>query len=178
MGFSANLGATIVGLVNMLSTFPTVYLMDRFGRRFLLWTLSFVQAILLVGLGISYLYASQDNKAAQGLAVFFVMAFVVMFEFSLGPVPWVYMSETMTEKGLSLGVGLNWIFTIIIGLITPILLDKIGGYFFISNGVFTVICALFCLFVLKETKGLSEQEVAVLYSKEKKSEKYGALSET
>ena len=96
------------------------------------------------------------------------MAFVVMFEFSLGTVPWVYMSETMTEKGLSLGVGLNWIFTIIIGLITPILLDKIGGYFFIGNGAFTIMCALFCLLILKETKGLSEKEVASLYSKEKR----------
>lgn len=83
------------------------------------------------------------------------MTFVIFFELSLGPVPWVYMSETMTERGLSLGIGLNWIFTIIIGLVTPILLDSIGGYFFISNGLFTVICALFCLFVLKETKGLS-----------------------
>ena len=91
-----------------------------------------------------------------------------MFELSLGPVPWVYMSETMTEKGLSLGVGLNWIFTIIIGLVTPVLLDKVGGYFFIGNGLFTVICAIFCLLILKETKGLSEKEVANLYSKEPK----------
>jgi hypothetical protein len=79
------------------------------------------------------------------------MAFVFLFELSLGPVLWVYMSETMTENGLSLGVGLNWIFTIIIGLVTPILLDLVGGYFFIGNGVFTAICALFCFFLLKET---------------------------
>ena len=150
----------------MVSTFPTLYLMGKFGRKSLLWTLSFVQAILLVGLGISYLFA-KDSSAAQGLAVFFVMAFVFFFELSLGPVPWVYMSETMTERDLSLGVALNWVFTIVIGLLTPILLDKIGGYFFIGNGVFTVICALFCLFILKETKGLSEKEVAVLYSREK-----------
>ena len=89
------------------------------------------------------------------MAVFFVMTFVIAFELSLGPVPWVYMSETMTEKGLALGVGLNWIFTIIIGLITPLLLDKIGGYFFIGNGLFTVVCTVFCFFILKETRGLS-----------------------
>ncbi len=113
------------------------------------------------------------------------MAFVIMFELSLGPVPWVYMSETMTENGLSIGVALNWIFTIVIGLLTPILLNKIGGYFFIGNGAFTVICGLFCLFVMKETKGLTTQEVSELYSREKKplsnanGEKgsYNALSE-
>ena len=101
-----------------------------------------------------------DSDAAKGLAVFFVMAFVLMFELSLGPVPWVYMSETMTVRGLSLAVGLNWIFTIVIGLITPILLDSIGGYFFIGNGAFTVVCAIFCFFIMKETKGLTSQEVA------------------
>jgi len=51
------------------------------------------------------------------------MGFVVLFELSLGPVPWVYMSETMTENGLSIGIALNWVFTIVIGLVTPILLD-------------------------------------------------------
>ncbi len=57
VGFRPNLGAAIVGLVNMISTFPTVFLMDRFGRKPLLWILSFVQAVLLVGLGVSYIYA-------------------------------------------------------------------------------------------------------------------------
>jgi SP family galactose:H+ symporter-like MFS transporter len=96
------------------------------------------------------------------------MTFVIMFELSLGPVPWVYMSETMTENGLSIGITLNWVFTIIIGLLTPILLNRIGGYFFIGNGAFTVVCGLFCLIVMKETKGLSEKEVSELYSREKK----------
>jgi SP family xylose:H+ symportor-like MFS transporter len=96
------------------------------------------------------------------------MGFVVLFELSLGPVPWVYMSETMTENGLSIGIALNWVFTIVIGLVTPILLDQIGGYFFIGNGAFTVICGLFCLFVMKETKGLTAQEVSELYTREKK----------
>jgi MFS family permease len=154
VGFRPNLGTVIVGLVNMVSTFPTLWLLDKVGRKTLMWTLSFVQAILLVGLGIAYMYAN-ESKAAQGLAVLFVMGFVVMFEFSLGPVPWVYMSETMTEHGLSLAVSLNWVFTIIIGLVTPLLLSAVGGYFFIGNGVFTVVCALFCLFIMKETKGLS-----------------------
>ena len=169
VGFRPNLGTVIVGLVNMVSTFPTVWHLDRFGRKTLMWTLSFVQAVLLVGLGISFMYANQSS-AAQGLAVFFVMAFVVMFEFSLGPVPWVYMSEIMTEHGLSLAISLNWIFTIIIGLLTPILLTAVGGYFFIGNGVFTVICAVFCLTVMKETKGLSPQEVAEIYVKKSKNQ--------
>lgn len=57
VGFRPNIGTAIVGLVNMVSTFPTLYLLDRFGRKSLLWTLSMSQAVLLVGLGVSYIYA-------------------------------------------------------------------------------------------------------------------------
>jgi hypothetical protein len=86
----------------------------------------------------------------------------------------------MTEHGLSLAVSLNWIFTIIIGLLTPILLSAVGGYFFIGNGAFTVICALFCLFIMKETKGLTPQQVQKLYDRsqqthDKKEKNYKAL---
>ena len=63
VGFRPNLGTVIVGLVNMVSTFPTVWLLDRFGRKSLMWTLSFVQAALLVGLGIAYMQANTSTIA-------------------------------------------------------------------------------------------------------------------
>jgi hypothetical protein len=31
----------------------------------------------------------------------------------------------------------------------------------------TLVCGFFCLFIVKETQGLSDREVAVLYSKDK-----------
>jgi hypothetical protein len=43
-----------------------------------MWTLSFVQAALLVGLGIAYMQA-YTSTTAQALAVFFVMAFVLYY---------------------------------------------------------------------------------------------------
>lgn len=79
------------------------------------------------------------------------------------------MSEIMTEKGLSLGAGLNWITTICIAQFTNNLIKAFGGgdegsgRLFIACGGTSALCALFCLFVLKETKGLSEKEVAELY---------------
>ena len=63
VGFRPNLGTVIVGLVNMVSTFPTVWLLDRVGRKTLMWTLSFVQAVLLMGLGIAYMYANESTTA-------------------------------------------------------------------------------------------------------------------
>lgn len=64
-----------------------------------------------------------------------VLLFVVFFEFSLGPIVWIYMSEVMTDKGQSLGTLVNWILTIIMALFTSTLLDHIGGYLFIIFGI-------------------------------------------
>ena len=101
---------------------------------------------------------------AQILAVAFVLAFVVIFEFSLGPVPWLYMAEIMTDKGLSMAVVLNWITTLAIAIAVPFL---IGGPLFIAFGILCCVCGAFSLIVLKETKDLSEAEVQALYSREK-----------
>jgi len=50
------------------------------------------------------------------------------------------MAEIMTDKGLSIAVLLNWLFTLLMALITPFL-AVYGGYF-IALGLF---CALVSL---------------------------------
>lgn len=144
-----NTGTALVGVVNMVSTLASSFLLAYFGRKSLLWSLSFLMSATLVGLGVSYI------EEISSLEITLVMVFVILFEFSLGPIVWIYMSETMTEKGVSLGTLANWIFTIIMALTTPILIDSIGGYLFIIYGGLCFACALFSLFVVKETKGLT-----------------------
>ncbi len=55
------------------------------------------------------------------------MLFIMFFEFSLGPLVWVYLSEVMTEKGLSLGVGVNQILTVLIAYFTKDLIGLFAG---------------------------------------------------
>lgn len=65
MKISARLGSGLVGFINMISTFGALFLLGskfcnfivlEFGRKTLLWTLSFVMAADLIGLGIAFLY--------------------------------------------------------------------------------------------------------------------------
>ncbi len=160
-GMNPSTGTALVGVVNMVSTLASSFLLTYFGRKTLLWILSFLMAADLVGLGVSYIVG------ISALEITLVLVFVILFEFSLGPIVWIYMSETMTEKGVSLGTLANWIFTIIMALITPTLIDSIGGYLFIIFGGLCFCCAIFSLFVVKETKGLTNAQVAVLYVKDK-----------
>ena len=114
----------------------------------------------LIGLGICFFYI-KDNQSAQTLCIIFILLFVILFEFSLGPIPWVYMAEIMTDKGLSIAILLNWLFTLLIAIVTPFV---ISGELFIVFGAMCAVCACFCLFIMKETKGLTEAEVACLYA--------------
>ncbi len=150
-GITPTTGTALVGVVNMLSTLASTILLAFFGRKTLLLTLSFLMAITLIGLGIAY------NHEIASLEVTLVLLFVVLFEFSLGPIVWIYMSETMTEKGVSIGTLVSWFFTIVMALTTPTLLKEINGALFIIFGILSGICALFSLFIVKETKGLSNK---------------------
>ena len=124
-GLKPTVVTALVGFVNFVSVFPTLILFKKFGRKILLWTLSFAIAACLIGLGVCLILNSQwqdqyfeNNKAYQVLSILFLMLFIIFFEFSLGPLLWIYMSEIMTDKGLSLGLGVNWITTCFIGFFT------------------------------------------------------------
>lgn len=150
-GISPNTGTALVGVVNMLSTAASSLLLSYFGRKTLLWSMSILMSASLVGLGIAY------NQNITTLEVTLVLVFVALFEFSIGPILWIYMSETMTDKAVSLGAVTNWVVTIIIAISVPSLLNAMEGYLFIVFGVFCGLCALFSIFVVKETKGLTNQ---------------------
>lgn len=89
----------------------------------------------MIALGICFFFL-KSSHAAQIFCVVFIMLFIVFFEFSLGPIPWLYMAEIMTDKGLSIAILLNWLMTIIMAIATPYI---ISGYLFI---VFGGLCAV------------------------------------
>ena len=89
-----------------------------------------------------------------------ILLYVVEFEFSLGPVPWVYMSEIMQNKAMTIALLINWIFTLFFAVTTQKWVDEwLKGAFFIVLGVICGLGGLFVLILLKETKGLSEAQV-------------------
>ena len=86
-----------------------------------------------------------------------LMLFIVAFEFSSGPIVWLYMSEIMQDKSQSVATVLNWCMNLIISIICPKLVAAIGkehiGYIFIACGGLTCIGTLFLVVFMKETMG-------------------------
>jgi SP family facilitated glucose transporter-like MFS transporter 3 len=92
------IGTAIVGAVNVLATYAVLFLMDRCGRRTLiLWSSGgmFFSCIVIVLSLLGYL-----GKLTALLAV---NAYVIFFEFGLGPIPWLLCSEMFDGTYLMLG---------------------------------------------------------------------------
>jgi Sugar (and other) transporter len=85
----------------------------------------------------------------------------MVFEFGPGPICWIYMSEVMNDKGVAVGTSLNWTFCLIYTFLTPLSL-MFSAVFYVMGG-FCGLGAVFVIFYVKETKDLTEHQLAQLY---------------
>ena len=87
------------------------------------------------------------------------------YYFTAGPVTWLYMSETMSDKGLSIAVCINWVFTLLVALGLPFIADSLKynkhqyGYIWILCAIFSFSCIFFTKRKMIETKGMSKKQI-------------------
>ncbi|NVN11462.1 sugar porter family MFS transporter, partial [Nguyenibacter vanlangensis] len=165
-GFSgtAQLWCTaIVGLVNMLATFVAVGLVDRWGRKPILYTGFIVMTLGMgtLGLVIGHGVASQTT---QILAVFMLLVYITGFAMSAGPLIWVLCSEVQPLKGRDLGIAFstltNWLSNMAVGATFLSLLHALGGG--MTFGLFAAFNALFIVLTwlfVPETKGMTLEAI-------------------
>jgi len=108
---------------------------------------------------------------------------MVVFQFSLGSITWIYVAEICQEKAVSLSLTAMSIVTILVALVTPSALKDGTGWLFFVFALFMVAAGFWAIFHLKETKGLTAQEIENLYKceepkKEKDLEEVPLLEET
>lgn len=96
-----------------------------------------------------------------------VLLFIAFFEFSSGPITWLYMAEIMQDKAISIATSLNWFITLAISVGTPLIVRQYQiGFIFLFLFVFTVIATFFYIFFMKETKGKSQAEINAMFNDE------------
>ena len=91
---------------------------------------------------------------------------VIGFTTSLGAVPFIYVSETCCDKGLSFATINLWSFGILTIFVTPFLIEDLtmaGTFFFF--GSFSIVGTLIMIFIVNETKGLTDNECQTVYIK-------------
>src|SRR5690606_36159944 len=168
VGFSENDALAINVLSGGLSIgacIVTVLLIDRVGRKPLLWLGSVGMAITL-GL-VTYAFSTgglddagtlQLSDSMGLLALVAANAYVVFFNMSWGPVMWVMLGEMFPNQirgsGLAVAGLAQWTANFLITWTFPMLLAGLGLAF--AYGIYTVMAVLSVFFVLRfvhETKG-------------------------
>lgn len=95
-----------------------------------------------------------------------VLVFTAFFEFSIGPILWLYLAEILPPAGLGIAVTLNWAVVILISLLTPLMISWSKVFTFVLYCAFCIVGGFFVLIFVKETKGKSKESLKKLYTSE------------
>ncbi|MDR6676631.1 sugar porter family MFS transporter [Pseudomonas oryzihabitans] len=152
-----------VGLTNVLATFIAIFLVDKWGRKPILYT-GFV--VMAVGLGVVGTMLGMGNLShgQQTFTVVMLLIFIVGFAMSAGPLIWTLCSEVQPLKGRDFGIGCstftNWIANMIVGATFLTMLGTLGQgtTFWIYAGLNVVFIFLVFLLV-PETKGVTLERI-------------------
>lgn len=161
----------ITNSVNVASTFPGLYLVEKMGRRNLLLMGAIGMCVCQFIVAITGTAASFENLDAQRAAIAFVCIYIFFFASSWGPVAWVVTGELfplkVRAKCLSMTTASNWLLNWAIAYSTPYMVDEehanLQSKVFFVWGSFCFVCIAFVYFMIYETKGLTLEEVDELY---------------
>jgi MFS family permease len=150
-----------IGIINVIATLLSVWLLDRKGRR---WLLLLGIAGMALSLGLISTAFMTEWEAVDILAPISLMAYVAFFAIGLGPVPWVILSEIypLSLRGRAMGVATfaNWLCNYLVALTFLDLVSGIGsGGAFAIYAFLSVIAFFFVLRFIPETKGKTLEEI-------------------
>ena len=164
---SAMLQSVALGGTNLVFTIVALFLIDRIGRKPLLYVGSVVTAIALF-IVAAQLDASRPNAA---LLLFGLLGFIAAFAISQGAVIWVFISEvfpsTVRGKGQALGSATHWIMAAAITWLFPIFATRVGGGVFAFFGAMMLLQILFVWKLMPETNGIPLEDMDLSVGREK-----------
>ena len=134
-----------VGVVNVIMTIVSIRLIDRLGRRKLLfWSLGGMAVTLFVLCGVFHSALRASSPGSRSLSV---AAFVGFFAIGLGPVFWLLIAEifplALRGRAMSLATVANWGFNLVVSVTFLNLVGAVGsaGAFLIYAGLSLVALA-------------------------------------
>ncbi|KAG7310734.1 Facilitated trehalose transporter Tret1 [Plutella xylostella] len=162
-----HLSTIIVGVVNFASTFIATAIIDRVGRKILLYFSSVTMTLTLILLG-TFFYVrdvyKMDVSSLGWLPLTSVMLYLLGFSLGFGPIPWLMMGEILPAKirgpAASICTAFNWLCTFTVTKTFQNILDGIGpcGTFWLF-GCICFVGLFFVIIFVPETRGKSLEQI-------------------
>lgn len=169
-GMKGLLAAMTVPTVNMLFTFPAIRLVEKWGRKKLLYVGAVTMLITMIAAGVAFqtIGSVSDPALISGTpkTVLLVSTILYIFGFAVswGPVVWLVCSEIFPLEGREIGMTIttmvNWTFA---GLVMANALSFMQSHgnasiFYVFAG-FCLLAVVFVALFVPETKGITLEEM-------------------
>lgn len=156
---SALLSSVGIGVTNLVFTLIGLSLIDRFGRRQLMYigSVGYIVSLSLVAIALHF--------GIQGMAVpIFLFLFIASHAIGQGAVIWVFISEIfpnhLRASGQAFGSSVHWVLAAIIPSLVPYLFAGIGAATVFAFFAFMMVLQLYFVWrSMPETKGVSLEEL-------------------
>jgi len=162
---TALLSSIGIGVTNMVFTLIGISLIDKLGRKKLMYigSVGYILSLSLVSMAFFLEW--------EGMAVpIFLFIFIASHAIGQGTVIWVFISEVFPDQlrasGQSFGTTTHWVLAAIIPSMVPFLFGTIGaGTVFAIFAFMMVLQLLFVKFIMPETKGVPLEELEKMLTK-------------
>jgi len=161
-GFASSdslLSSISIGGTNLIFTFVGLYLIDRMGRKSLMYigSVGYIISLAMVAYGFK-------TEASAGFNLFFILMFIASHAVGQGAVIWVFIAEifpnSVRAAGQAWGTGTHWVFAALITMLGEVVIEAFPGWtVFAFFAGFMILQLLFTHFMMLETKGVSLEEL-------------------
>ena len=147
-----------IGVTNLIFTFVGLWLIDRLGRR----TLLFIGSFGYIGsLGLTAWAFFTNHYSIVPVCIF---AFIAAHAVGQGAVIWVFISEIFPNRhraeGQTLGSSTHWIFAALLTTFFPKMVSAFPpGYVFLFFGAMMVLQLIWVTVMVPETKGVPLEQI-------------------
>ncbi|KAK3987754.1 general substrate transporter [Cladorrhinum sp. PSN332] len=168
----------IMQIINMVSTFPGLVVVEAWGRRRLLIIGAIGMAICQLLIASFATATGDSNVPTQNqILIIFVAIYIFFFAASWGPVVWVVTSEIyplkVRAKAMSVSTASNWLLNFGIAYGTPYMVGTkrpdgsadLGSRVFFVWGAFCIVSIAFVWFMVYETSRISLEQIDEMYER-------------
>lgn len=174
LGVSASLmSAVVTGAVGICTTFLSMVIVDKVGRRVLLIQggICMLAMQIVVGSIVGAKLGDQGglSKGYAFAVLLLICTYVAGFGLSWGPLGWLIPSEIfpmeIRSAGQSITVAVNFLFTFLVGQLFLTMLCHLKSGLFFFFGAWVAVMTVFVYLLLPETKNVPIEQMELVWKK-------------